>query len=152
MFNSASNITSGIIINSKFTSPYPMPTLPQWISQHPRQLFLVDGIGAVVSALLWGVVGVRVAPWVGIPVPTMLLLALLPGLFSVYDFYHFFQRNQAVRVPLRGIAAMNVGYCGLSAVLAIYHYETLTTWGWAYIGAELIIVLALARLEYRVAG
>lgn len=129
-----------------------MPTLTEWSRQHPRQLLLVDGIGAVVSAFLWGVVGVRLAPWVGMPVPTMLLLALLPGMFAVYDFYHFSRRNQAVRVPLRRIAAMNVGYCGLSALLAIYHCETLTTWGWAYIGAELIIVLALARLEYRVAG
>jgi len=46
---------------------------------------------------------------------------------------------------------MNLSYCFLSVGLALYHYASLTYWGWTYILLEVVIVSALASLEYRVA-
>ena len=59
----------------------------RWGSDNPKKLFLLDGLGAILSAILLGVVLVNQQALFGIPKPTLYFLASLPCLFAVYDFY-----------------------------------------------------------------
>lgn len=125
--------------------------LIQWGRENPGRLFLIDGFGALVSALLLGVVLVSYEDVFGIPRPTLYVLALFPCLFGVYDLYSYRYAGKNTTHFLKGIAIMNLSYCFLSVGLALYHYASLTYWGWTYILLEVVIVSALASLEYRVA-
>jgi len=116
-----------------------------------RKLLLVDGIGALISAFLLGVVLVALEPIFGIPRLTLYFLALLPCLFAFYDFYYYQKKGKAQIGALRRIAYINIGYCFLSFAFAVYHIDELTLYGWAYIIVEIIIVLALAVLELKAA-
>ncbi len=117
-----------------------------------KQLFLLDGIGAIVSAILLGLVLVQLEAYFGIPKKTLYVLAALPCFFAVYDFYCYFKIEQHLGQYLRGIAIVNLLYCGLSLGLAFYHYEAILYLGWIYIIVEIIIVLVLAIIELRAAG
>lgn len=125
--------------------------LIQWGRKNPGRLFLTDGLGALVSALLLGVVLVRLEEVFGIPPPTLYILALFPCLFGIFDLYSYKYAGKNSAHFLKGIAIMNLAYCCLSVGLALYHHESLTFWGWAYILLEVMVVSALASLEYRVA-
>ncbi len=121
------------------------------IKDNPRKLFLIDGVGALVSAFMLGVVLVRLEHIFGVPVQTLYLLAFLPVLFAVYDFYSYREGKDKLGVLLKGIAIMNIGYCLLSIGLAFYHHEVISYLGWAYIVIEIMIVVVIAILELKVA-
>ncbi len=123
--------------------------LINWATTNPRKLFLIDGLGALLSAFLLGVVLVELEAVFGIPRPTLYVLALLPCFFAVYDFYCYRKKGADIGPFLKGIAIMNISYCLLSIGLAVYHYQRITYFGWAYILIEILIVMTLARLELR---
>jgi len=120
-------------------------------SSNPRQLFLIDGLGALLSAFLLGVVLVQLESIFGIPRNTLYFLAFLPCLFAIYDFYCYFQLKKSFTPFLKAIALINLTYCLISIGLAFYHSEKLTHLGWIYIIVEIIIVLILAYIEWKVA-
>ena len=121
-------------------------------SVSPKKLFILDGLGALLSAFLLGVVLVQLESYFGIPRNTLYFLDFLPCLFVVYDLFCYWRVEQNIGFFLKVIAAINVMYCCLSLGLAFYHMERITILGWGYILIEILIVLAVAILEWRVGG
>lgn len=128
-----------------------MKQILTWGKQNPKELFKIDGIGAIISAVLLGLVLVEFEVLLGIPKNTLYFLALLPCLFALYDFYCYVRIDKKTKLFLKGIALMNVLYCFLSIGLAFYHYSSVTHWGWTYIIVESIIVVSLAIVEFKIA-
>lgn len=125
--------------------------LVERLRSNPRPLFVVDAAGALLSALLLGVVLVRFERVFGIPVPTLYLLAALPVLFAAVDLAVYLGLRGDLSRPLCLVATLNLGYCALSLALAVRHREVVTVWGWAYLLGEIAIVAALAAFEIGVA-
>lgn len=122
-----------------------------WGNSHPKKLFLIDGLGALLSAVLLGIVLVRLESVFGIPQPTLYFLASLPCLFAIFDFYCYLKLKENFGKFLRMIAFAHLQYCCLSIGLMIFHREQVTILGWIYILGESLIVGALAIFELRVA-
>ncbi|MEO1054944.1 MAG: hypothetical protein AAFX87_30195 [Bacteroidota bacterium] len=120
------------------------------LTTNPRQIFLIDAIGALVSAFLLGVILVQFEHLFGIPIKTLYLLALIPCIFALLDIYFFFKKPILFKTPLYVIGYLNLGYCCLSIGLAIHHNEVVSYLGWAYIVGEVILVAALALFEIKV--
>jgi hypothetical protein len=117
------------------------------ISFAPKMLFVIDGVGAMLSAVLISVVLVRFESIFGIPASTLYVLAAIPVGFAIYDMlcYQLDLPNQVKY--LKGIGILNLLYCSLSIGLSLYHKNTITYFGWAYIIGEVLIVGALAWVE-----
>lgn len=73
-----------------------------------KQLFLIDGLGALVSAFMLGIILVYLEPIFGIPKQVLYFLAMLPCCFAVYDAYCY-TRNKS-GMFLKGIAVANLVY------------------------------------------
>ncbi|MGD1847303.1 MAG: hypothetical protein ACFB10_18080 [Salibacteraceae bacterium] len=123
----------------------------EWGNINPKKLFRIDGLGAVLSAILLGIVLVKLEYLFGIPKPTLYFLASLPCLFAVYDFYCYFKIDNNLGIFLKRIAVINLIYCCLSIGLAIYHREDIKILGWVYILMEVAIVSGLSIIELKVA-
>lgn len=119
------------------------------ITLRPKQIFLVDGLGALLSAFLLGVVLVRYQATFGIPVNTLYFLAALPVFFAAFDFFIFFSVRKSLSTSFKIIAFANLIYCGISIGLGIYHQDQLTAYGWGYLILEVLVVVALALNELR---
>jgi hypothetical protein len=111
--------------------------------------FFFDGIGALTSAFLLGIILVKFESYFGIPKNTLYLLASIPCVFAVYDFYCYFRIKNKLGQYLKGIAVANVLYCFLSIGLASHHSSFLTSLGWVYIIGEVVIILILVTIELR---
>jgi len=116
-----------------------------------KKLFLIDGLGALISAFLLGVVLVKFESLFGIPKPTLYILAAIPIFFALYDFFCYFRIKKNLPIFLKGIALMNILYCCLSLCFAFHHSTSITALGWAYIIIEIVIVVGIAIFELRVA-
>ncbi|REH43934.1 hypothetical protein C7448_11241 [Tenacibaculum gallaicum] len=117
----------------------------------PKKLFLIDGLGAVISTFLLGVVLVNFESIIGIPPSTLYLLAVLPIFFTIYDFYSYQKTYNELKPFLKGIAILNLLYCCLSIGVAFYHFKTITSIGWGYILVEVSIIIILSIVELTIA-
>lgn len=118
----------------------------------PRQFFLLDGLGALLSAFLLGVVLVQFESLFGMPVQILYVLAAIAGVFAIYSFSCYFQIKENWPPFLKAIATANLLYCGTTAVLVVYHYHSLSNLGILYFVVELIIVVTLATIELKAAN
>ena len=117
----------------------------------PRNLFLLDGIGALVSAIMLGVVLVQFESFFGMPASVLQYLALAAGIFSVYSFSQYIRFPQNWAPYLRFIAIVNLLYCAVTLILVIFLYGQLTYGGILYFIGEIILVVTLALFELRTA-
>ncbi|MCK8522988.1 hypothetical protein M0D21_15530 [Aquimarina sp. D1M17] len=122
------------------------------LETNPKQLFVIDGLGALLSAILLGVVLVKFEEVFGIPKVSLYILAVFPLFFMVYDVFSYFQTRDKVSLLLRAIAIINVMYCGLSLGFGVYHFNSITYFGWLYIFVEVFIIIVLVLIELKVAN
>ena len=120
-------------------------------TDNPKSLFLLDGIGALSSAVLLGVVLVEFETIFGMPKQALYVLALLPCVFLLYDFWCYFRGARNWNLYIKAIAIANLLYCFLSIDMVAYHFEELATLGLIYFAIELLILLLLIRIELNVA-
>lgn len=123
--------------------------LPLLTKIAPRTLFLIDALGALLSALLLGGVLVHWAAWLGLPKQLLYALSFIPILFAVYSFTCYRYLGSAAWQPfMRAIAVANILYCCLTLSILFFHTGKVTFWGWAYFLWEITVILVLARAEW----
>jgi hypothetical protein len=124
----------------------------QKLAQQPKLVFLIDGVGAGISAaVLLAVIQPFPVFW-GIPshvVTALVLPAILLALFSG-GCYLFLKNNFGPLI--RFVAVANLAYCLLVLVLALQYASVLTIMGKAYTVIELFIIGTLVYLELKVAN
>ena len=113
----------------------------------PKNMLLVDGLGACLSAVCLGGVLPALQAHVGMPKGVLFLLAAIAALFALNSLlaHRFAGRHAATW--LRGVLAANLLYCVLTGSLLAIHRSELTPLGVAYFVAEILIVLGLAGAE-----
>ncbi|MEP2024852.1 MAG: hypothetical protein ABJH98_13260 [Reichenbachiella sp.] len=115
----------------------------------PKKLFLIDACGAIVSAVMLGLVLTRLEPMIGMPSSVLQFLASIACVFAVYSFFFFWQTPANWRLYLRAIALANLSYCLLTIYLVVKLYDQITLLGMTYFMAELIVLLALIVFEWK---
>ena len=118
---------------------------------NPKKMFLIDGLGAVLSAFLLGIVLIKLESIIGIPPSTLYSLAIFPLLFAIYDFYCYLKKHSRLKSFLKGIAIANLLYCCFSIGIAFYHLKTITNLGCIYILTEILIIIILSIFELMIA-
>lgn len=114
-----------------------------------KLLFLIDGLGAITTALLLSQLLARFEPLFGMPRPVLFVLAGIAACFAVYSLLCYFLLTADFRPFLKGIAIANTSYCVATMGLMLFHFSALTWLGIAYFVGEIAVVLALAYVEYQ---
>lgn len=117
-----------------------------------KKIFLIDAIGALISAFFLGIILVRFNSLIGIPIKTLHILAILPCFFAVYSFCCYFFLKDNWRPFLRGIAFANLIYCFITTGLLFLDFQSLTGLGVFYFIVEVIVLLVLIRFEFNLAS
>jgi len=119
---------------------------------NPKNLFLIDGFGALLSAFSLGIVLVKFEEIVGMPQRVLYILALMACIFAVYSFSCYLRVNKNWRPFLKAIAFANLLYCCLTIGLVLYFYQSLTALGILYFVLEIIVILLLVSIELKMAS
>ncbi len=114
-----------------------------------RQLFLLDGIGALLTAsLLVGLLG-NCEGFFGVPRQQLYVLAAIAGIFALYSLTCYVVSPVNWRLFLRIIAFANLAYCVFTLVIVFFFSANATAWGMAYFIGEAMIVGGLVFWELR---
>ena len=117
-----------------------------------KQWFIIDGVGACLSALLLLTVLWNLQELFGIPTRVLMLLVVPPVIFAAYDAYCWFSQSSFAARRLRNMAMANLAYIGFSLSLLLLHLDEITTWGVLYLVGEMIVVFILYLLEWKVSA
>ena len=113
----------------------------------PKRLFLIDAIGAFLTAFLLFVVLKTWNEYIGMPKKTLTMLSVIALVFCVYSTFCFFSNNRNWTLFLKIIATSNLLYCCLTLGLVIYNFPKLTVIGVTYFGGEIVVICALVFVE-----
>lgn len=115
-----------------------------------ERVFLIDGLGGVLTATMLGLVLPAFHEHIGLPVDTLRLLGLAGLGYAAYSLscFRFLRGNHAPY--LRFVVLANLLYCIVTAAILTAHRQDLTTLGLAYFVAEILVILAVVGLEIRV--
>lgn len=112
-----------------------------------QQVFLIDGIGAMLSAvLLWVIYSCKSI--FTIPESMFLLLIFFPVLFACYSLGCAWVRPVKWKLFLSIVMTGNLLYIFYSLCLAILYFEELNIPGLIYFLSETFVILAVVYFEY----
>jgi len=118
------------------------------ITQSGKSLFLLDGVGALLSAFFLGVVLRIFQPSIGMPQDILIMLALSACAFACYSLACSFLVKDKWPIFLRVIMVVNALYALFSLGLVYLHFEQLTVLGVTYFVLELIVLAVVVGVEY----
>ncbi|MEL7160465.1 MAG: hypothetical protein AAFN92_06890, partial [Bacteroidota bacterium] len=107
--------------------------------------------GAAVTALSLSLLLPALRPWFSLSEQLLYPLAAIAGLFCLYSFSRYFYFPNNWRPYLRAIAVANLTYCAVTLFILVTRWDLLTGWDLAYFAGEIVLVVALALWEWRVA-
>lgn len=112
-----------------------------------RNIFLLDGLGALLAALG----AFTIATWfrihVGIPSSCLYFLTILACIYSIYSFFCYFARLIIRRIFLKALIFANSVHVLLMLGMLNYFSQQLTFIGLVYFSLELVVMLGLIWLE-----
>jgi len=114
-----------------------------------KKIFLIDSIGAVISACMLGLVLVHFQQYIGMPTKVLYSLTVLAAVLASYSFFGYLGKLWANTIALKVISLANMAYCCLTICFMVYFYESLTLLGITYFALEKLIVIPLAILEWK---
>lgn len=115
----------------------------------PNKLFLLDGSGAIVSAISLGIILPQFEEFFGMPARELYLLAAVALVFACYSMVCHFKKVENWKPLLLFIAISNFIYCLVTIGCMVFFNEQLTTWGYGYFILEIIIVLSIVAVEVK---
>jgi hypothetical protein len=115
----------------------------------PKRLFLIDSLGAFVTAVLLYVVIRIFNPYFGMPVDKVKILSIIALIFCTYSMTCFFLLKNNWKPFLKIISIANLFYCCVTMALIIHYYPVLTTLGVIYFSGEILIISTLAFIEWK---
>ena len=114
-----------------------------------RNIFLLDGLGAAMSALATGLILPLFTAWTQLP-PTICSALAVPGvIFAVYSLSCYSFVKRILPWMLLAIILANLAYC-LLAVSTVLILDGVSVWGRAYFVGEAFIVVGVVMLEWKV--
>lgn len=115
----------------------------------PKNVFLLDGFGAAITAILLFAV---LKPWnqyFGMPQNYLLILSIFAFHLALYSFSCFKFLNNNPRKFLQLLIIFNLSYTIFTFVLIVNFYSQLTILGLLYFIAEILIISSLVFIELK---
>jgi hypothetical protein len=121
------------------------------LEKEPKKLFLIDSLGALLTAVLLHVVLKTYFEFFGVPIETLTLLSSFAAIFCVYSASCFLLLNSNWVPFIKAISFANLFYCIVTFGLVFIPSFKITLAGKIYFLAEIIVVIGLVLIELQVA-
>ncbi|TGM66091.1 hypothetical protein EHQ94_12475 [Leptospira meyeri] len=120
-----------------------------FLKNNPKYIFLIDGLGAILSGVLLSLVLPLFIDSLGMSKQSLFILAILPFVYAVYSLLCCFLNPFQWKFYLRVIAIANLLYCLITMVYLVLNIKQTTVICEIYFVLEMIVVVSLATFEWK---
>ncbi len=124
-----------------------MKTIIQQLTNSPKQLFLMDGLGAVLAAFGAGCILASFETYFGMPKSVLYPFTAIACLYALYSLSCYFRLKQNWKPYLLAIIIANIVLLAGIIGFVSYHAQSLTSLGWTYYTLEIIVTIAVIVIE-----
>ena len=128
-----------------------MKKLIKYFSEKQKTLFLIDSIGAFMTAFSLFVIVRQFNEYFGMPKNELTYLSVIAVFFCIYSAACFLFLKGGLKPFIRLIGIANLIYCALTIGLLIKYNPLLTILGTTYFLIEIVIICGLSYVELNVA-
>jgi hypothetical protein len=125
--------------------------LIKYFIEKQKTLFLIDSVGAFMTAFSLFVVMQQFDKYFGMPKNELTYLSVIAFCFCIYSVACFLSIKGDFTPFIRFIGIANLIYCALIIGLLIKYYPLLTIIGTIYFLSEIVIICILSYIELNVA-
>ena len=119
------------------------------MTSNPKKIFLIDSIGAFLSAaLLFAILSFFVEEF-GLPKMILYLLFSIACIFSIYSISCYYLFEKQWRTYLWTVLIANILYCILTIVFLVIFRNSITLLGLIYFILEIIMISCIAFIELK---
>jgi len=122
-----------------------------YLTGKPKILFLIDSLGALLTAFFLFIVLRNFNEYFGMPKTILIYLSGIAACFCIYSTCCFFFLTKYWTPFINGISVANLLYCIVTMALLIFYYPQLTVIGTTYFLLEITIISGIVYLELNVA-
>ena len=115
-----------------------------------KNIFLLDGFGALLTTLLIFFVLRTFNDFFGLSKSILGYLAALALVFSIYSIFCYFLVSDNWKSFLKIICIANIFYCVLTFGVVIFNYQNISILGIIYFLGEIIVIVGVVYLEITV--
>ena len=125
--------------------------LINYLAEKQKTLFLIDSLGAILTAFFLFVIKQQLNEYFGMPKSVLTYLFVIAICFCIYSTACFLFLKGRWTPFIRIIGIANLLYCALTIGLLIKYYPLLTIIGTIYFLIEIVIICGLSYVELNVA-
>lgn len=122
------------------------------LAEKQKTLFLIDSLGAILTAFFLFVIMQLFNEYFGMPKTVLIYLSIIAICFCIYSTACFLFLKRRCTPFIRLIGFANLFYCVLTIGLLIKYYPLLTIIGITYFLIEIVIICGLSYVELNVAN
>lgn len=111
-----------------------------------KNIYVLDGMGAVFSLLFTGLLLPHFSTDLGIPEKTLYFLACFPFIYSLFSLSCYFFVKNFKKWMIQTIIVGNGLYCLVSAAI-IFSIPDIQTWGILLLISEILVVAFVIAIE-----
>lgn len=115
-----------------------------------KNIFLIDGVGALVTASIIYFILNSNNEFIGLPSKVLIPLSIVALVFCVFSISCFFLVKHQWKTYLKIIIVANIVYCLTTILVLFYNQKTVTTLGLFYFIGEIIVIGILVAIEIKV--
>ncbi|WP_299315064.1 hypothetical protein [uncultured Aquimarina sp.] len=119
-------------------------------SKKPRQLFFIDGLGALLTIFFLTIVLTTFQEYIGMPKKTLYFLSVIAVIYGIHSISCYFLNPRNWHPFLKIIAFANLAYCFITIVFIYYYFQNMTVLGLLYFFLELLVIFGLVAIELMV--
>jgi hypothetical protein len=123
----------------------------RYFVKNPQAIFLIDSIGAFLSALCLLIISRFYNDYFGIDPSTLQLLTILPIIFFIYSASSYILIKHSYKSFIQIIAIANLLYCLITLVFISYFFAAISILGLSYFILEIFVIAFVVYLEFTVA-
>ena len=128
-----------------------MKKLIKYFTEKQKALFLIDSIGAFITAIFLFVIVRQFNVHFGMPEKEVTYLSVIAVFYCIYSAACFLFLKGDFTPFIRFIGSANLIYCAFTIGLLIKYYPLLTSIGTSYFLIEIVIICGLSYVELNVA-
>lgn len=119
------------------------------LSNNAKVVFLIDAIGALLSALFIFIILNYFENQIGLPAKTLIFLIIIAIVLSIFSFCCYLFQNNNLKQNLKVISRANILYCILTIFTLFAYRQVITKLGLLYFIFEIFIIFIIVKVELK---
>jgi hypothetical protein len=124
-------------------------TIIDKISNNAKIVFLIDSIGALLSALFIFIILTFFENKIGIPAKTLIFLIIFTIVLSLFSFCCYLIQNKNLKLNFKVISRANILYCILTIITLVAYRQVIPILGLLYFIFEIFIIILIVKVELK---